>query len=855
MKKLINTTILTIGICVSFLNVSAQQVNTLYFLENAPVRHYLNPSFQPLSNFYFGLPVLGYTQFQFGNNSVTTSDLIYKLNGQTITFMSPEANKLNFINSLKPVTMIGANAEINIFDFGFRHKDAYWSFGLTEKVDVNVGIPRDLLKLALVGTTELENNTFNFSTLGFGSTAYTEAALGYSRILGDKWSLGLKAKVLCGTANVSGKFDNFILNAGIDEWKINGSAIVNTSSAVNLNMGSEIQDINPDFPTYYIEYLAPPAGLGGAFDIGATFKPFEFLTLSAAVTDLGLIRWSRNVTNATATVDYTFDGVGSLSGNDLANFDQNSLIDTLVKNLKNAPIIENSAKAYNTYLSPKLNAGAEFGVLDNRISLGVLSRTIYQREELFEELTAAVNLRPANWFNLAFSYSLTNGRWSNLGAGLGMRVGFINFFATADYIPMNYAYFPTSFINQPTLPVIGDRIPFPYKTDRFNVAFGVNLVFGNKQDKDRDGVTNRKDICPDTPRGVVVDKKGCPVDTDGDGIPDYLDKCPNSPLAAKGFVDSKGCPIDTDGDGVYDFKDKCSNTPVEARGSVDENGCPKDTDNDGIFDYLDKCPGTPAGVQVDSNGCPIDSDGDGVADYLDLCPNTPLAAKGLVDKNGCPLDSDDDGVYDYLDLCANTPIEARGFIDKNGCPLDSDDDGVADYLDKCPNTPVEARGTVDEKGCPRDTDGDGIADYLDNCPKLFGVAANKGCPEVKKEVRTLFQKALQGIQFESGKDVIKKSSNIILDQIAKVLIDNKSYLVEVQGHTDNVGKPELNQLLSEKRANAVRNYLISKGVEEKRITAKGYGDTKPVASNKTTQGKAKNRRVEFIVTFEEVTFE
>ena len=362
MKKLINTTILTIGICVSFLNVSAQQVNTLYFLENAPVRHYLNPSFQPLSNFYFGLPVLGYTQFQFGNNSVTTSDLIYKLNGQTITFMSPEANKLNFINSLKPVTMIGANAEINILDFGFRHKDAYWSFGVTEKVDVNVGIPRDLLKLALVGTTELENNTFNFSTLGFGSTAYTEAALGYSRILGDKWSLGLKAKVLCGTANVSGKFDNFILNAGIDEWKINGSAIVNTSSAVNLNMGSEIQDINPDFPTYYIEYLAPPAGLGGAFDIGATFKPFEFLTLSAAVTDLGLIRWSRNVTNATATVDYTFDGVGSLSGNDLANFDQNSLIDTLVKNLKNAPIIENSAKAYNTYLSPKLNAGAEFGV-------------------------------------------------------------------------------------------------------------------------------------------------------------------------------------------------------------------------------------------------------------------------------------------------------------------------------------------------------------------------------------------------------------------------------------------------------------------------------------------------------------
>lgn len=122
-------------------------------------------------------------------------------------------------------------------------------------------------------------------------------------------------------------------------------------------------------------------------------------------------------------------------------------------------------------------------------------------------------------------------------------------------------------------------------------------------------------------------------------------------------------------------------------------------------------------------------------------------------------------------------------------------------------------------------------------------------------MRTLFQKALQGIQFESGKDVIKKSSNTILNQIAKVLIDNPTYLIEVQGHTDNVGKPEMNQTLSEKRAIAVRNYLISKNVEEKRITSKGYGDTKPVAPNTTAAGRAKNRRVEFVVTFEEVKFE
>jgi outer membrane protein OmpA-like peptidoglycan-associated protein len=121
-----------------------------------------------------------------------------------------------------------------------------------------------------------------------------------------------------------------------------------------------------------------------------------------------------------------------------------------------------------------------------------------------------------------------------------------------------------------------------------------------------------------------------------------------------------------------------------------------------------------------------------------------------------------------------------------------------------------------------------------------------------KEVRTLFQKAMQGIQFGTGSDQIKPSSYVILDQIVKVLIENPAYKVEVQGHTDNIGKPETNLKLSERRALAVRSYLIEKGINADRITAKGYGDTVPVASNKTAAGRAKNRRVEFVVSFEEI---
>ncbi|RNC67731.1 MAG: outer membrane beta-barrel domain-containing protein [Desulfuromonadales bacterium] len=292
----------------------------------------------------------------------------------------------------------------------------------------------------------------------------------------------------------------------------------------------------------------------------------------------------------------------------------------------------------------------------------------------------------------------------------------------------------------------------------------------------------------------------------------------------------KAAPLDSDGDGVIDSLDKCPGTPKGVK--VDKDGCPLDTDGDGVPDYLDKCPGTPAGVKVDSVGCPLDTDGDGVPDYLDKCPDTPAGVK--VDSVGCPLDTDGDGVPDYLDKCPGTPAGVK--VDSVGCPLDSDGDGVPDYLDKCPGTPAGVK--VDKVGCPIDTDGDGVPDYLDKCPDTpKGAAVDKnGCPE--RLLITLL------VEFDFDKAVVKPEFDDELKKLSDFMKEHPDATAVLEGYTDNVGSDNYNQKLSEQRAEAVKKYLVDKfGISAKRLSAKGFGEKNPVASNDTEEGRYKNRRV------------
>jgi len=287
-------------------------------------------------------------------------------------------------------------------------------------------------------------------------------------------------------------------------------------------------------------------------------------------------------------------------------------------------------------------------------------------------------------------------------------------------------------------------------------------------------------------------------DRDGDGLKDDVDKCPDDPEDFDGFEDEDGCPEpDNDRDGILDEDDKCPLIPEDKDGFQDEDGCPEGDKND--------------------------RDGDGILDNVDKCPDDPEDFDQFEDVDGCPdPDNDQDGILDVDDLCPNDPEDKDGFEDEDGCPdLDNDKDRILDKDDKCPNEPETYNGTDDEDGCP-----------------------DRG----RVVVTDTAIEILDMVYFEYNKAVIKSQSFPILDAVAATLQGNPSIaLIEVQGHTDERGDDAYNLDLSDRRAHSVEKYLADKGVDVKRLSAQGYGETQPIDRQHNEAAWAKNRRVAFLI--------
>ena len=336
---------------------------------------------------------------------------------------------------------------------------------------------------------------------------------------------------------------------------------------------------------------------------------------------------------------------------------------------------------------------------------------------------------------------------------------------------------------------VGTGIVAGFGVPQFRALAGVRLS-PRQLDRDHDGITDRVDACPDVAedKDSFEDVDGCPdPDNDRDGIVDTADQCPLDPEDVDSFEDQNGCPDpDNDRDGILDVKDDCPLQPEDFDSFEDNNGCPDpDNDQDGIVDVDDRCPVVP-GV-VAHQGCPPpDRDGDGVADSEDACIDVP----GLAVFQGCG---------------------------------DRDRDGIADNVDKCPDEPETINGFQDEDGCP-----------------------DKGKSKVLLTKNKI--EILEKVFFDFDKATIQKRSFALLNQVVLVLKANPQIdKLRVEGHTDADGDDKYNFKLSDARAASVRTYLADHGVEAIRLSSAGYGETRPIADNKTAAGREKNRRVEFVI--------
>jgi outer membrane protein OmpA-like peptidoglycan-associated protein len=326
------------------------------------------------------------------------------------------------------------------------------------------------------------------------------------------------------------------------------------------------------------------------------------------------------------------------------------------------------------------------------------------------------------------------------------------------------------------------------------VSLGVSYMLGSKPipDSDGDGILENKDRCPDTPTGAQVDGTGCPSDSDADGVPDGVDRCANTAPGAE--VDTTGCTQDSDGDNIADGIDRCPDT--ESGVLVDPSGCPRDSDGDTIPDGLDRCSETPKGATVDALGCPGDEDGDGVLDGLDRCPRTPTGTS--INASGCPATQG----------AAPQPAPRRA----------------------APPAPSEV---------PTPPPGAAAAGAA-----AAGAAAPPGGRPSGAAKGRLTPGVIPGVAFASGSARLLSQSYAPLDSIAEILKADTTLRIEVGAHTDNSGTPSQDEHLTNLQAEAVRTYLVTKGVNFQQVQARGYGSAFPLTTDNTPRGRTANRRVE-----------
>jgi len=476
MKRIIVsvTSILTVALLFfATERISAQQVNSLYFLEKTPFHTKWNPAMAP-SRAGIGVGVSSLALNV--RSDLAISDLFSPAtdgSGIPTSFLS--GSGATFLNGLNDVSNLGSSISADLLNVGLKlGSKVYLTLGSSINADMGIGLPKDLFKLVMLGTNDVGGN-LDMSALNLNAMMYAKAGVGLSLKLSNSLSIGATANYLLGLADMRMGFDKF--------------TVASNGSSLNVSTKGNLQLTGPDF--IYLDYvdgamtgpkidqtkmdnfmanpmsiLSKAAGKGMSFDFGLTFKPMNFLTLSAAVTDFGKINWDpAYMSRAKSDANFTYTGV------DLGDKSA-SISDQMTQEIKNLVKFEqdNTTNAYTSKLTTKVNIGAEAGLANNHITLGVLSQTGITETGKYQDYMVSLNLKPGSLLQTAFSYSLLHGEMSSFGAAVNLKLLLFNFFVAADYIPMKVTPGVTLMKGLP-------KVNLPINNSYFNLQTGFNLMF------------------------------------------------------------------------------------------------------------------------------------------------------------------------------------------------------------------------------------------------------------------------------------------------------------------------------------------------------------------------------------------
>jgi hypothetical protein len=477
MKTIKYIIISVLFICLSLLTNAQEVNNTLYFLKNNPQNKYLNPAIQRNYKSYSTFPLLGKIYINYSNTGFAYNDIIHKGSGNLSDSLIIDLDK--FYNTIKKNNYILVSSEISYLSFGAAQGKSFVTFDFTNKSDFRLGFDKIFLGYFINGNSMYRGSNYDLGSISLNMLSYNEIAFGVSRAINDRLTIGVRAKLLMGIANINTEkstFNIFTSETG-DKLVINSEYLIRASMPVNYKT-----DENGYIDDFEIKDDISPAGivlntnnLGYAFDFGAFYKISDRITVSAAAIDLGIINWNDNATILKQKTSYTFNGVDLSNSLDDTSADYkpiedlfNDISDSITNQLK--PTYTD--QKYRTNLTGKLMISGTYNV-NNWLSGGVLGRTDIYKGKWYPSLTVSANTYVLNGFSTAITYTIGNGSFNNLGLGLSTRLGAFQLYIVTDNI---------------LAPVI------PHKTRNMNFAAGVNFVFGSTKE---DEISRREKFVDD----------------------------------------------------------------------------------------------------------------------------------------------------------------------------------------------------------------------------------------------------------------------------------------------------------------------------------------------------------------------